>query len=299
MLYFFSPIYYNVFLPEMFFSASLFTLLCIYLYFILPRNVNQPVLLASNLKSSFILTFYNNISVVKTLLRMLLITLILCLDLLVLTLNKFNYLFTDKAAIFLYFDSICVTYTSLICKIILTMMMFFYLFICLTFSKSFFLNIEHYFLICLVFLGGLILFSSNSFLVIFLAVELVSIPMYILAGSYTFSNFSTESGLKYLIIGAVSSAFLILGFSYLYGSLGVSSFSELSLLANYILIDNNISDSSFKLSLSNTLHDLLLFDFSYLLEFITFLDVEFKFMLGIFFIFVALFLKLGVAPFHF
>ena len=108
MLYFFSSIYYNVFLPEMFFSASLFTLLCIYLYFILPLNVNQSVLLASNTKSSVILTIYNDINAVKTFLRPLLLILVLCLDLLVLTLNKFNYFFTDKAFIFLYFDSLCI-----------------------------------------------------------------------------------------------------------------------------------------------------------------------------------------------
>lgn len=299
MLYFFSCIHYNVFLPEMFFSASLFTLLCIYLYSVLSKKVNQHISLISTIKSSFILTIYNDITAVRTFLGLLLYILLLCLDLLVLTLNKFNSFFTEKAYIFLYFDSLCITYNSLIYKIVLASMMFLYLAICLTLRKNFFLNVEHYFLICLVFLGGLILFSSNNFLVVFLAIELVSIPMYILAGSYTFSNFSTEAGLKYLIIGAVSSAFLMLGFSYLYGGLGVSSFSDLSLITNYVLWDNNLSGSLFKRFLSDVLSDFLLFDFSRLIEFIALLDAEFKITFGVFFIFIALFLKLGVAPFHF
>lgn len=47
------------------------------------------------------------------------------------------------------------------------------------------------------------------------------------------------------------------------------------------------------------LSDFLLFDFSRLIEFVALLDAEFKVTFGVFFIFIALFLKLGVAPFHF
>jgi len=237
MLYFFSSISYNVFLPEMFFSASLLTLLCIYLSLVLSKYVNQKVSLVSSIKSSVTLSVYNDITAVKTFVRLLLVILVLCLDLLVLTLQKFNYFFTNKAYIFLYFDSLCVTYNSLIYKIILTSLMLLYLSLCYFLAYNFFIHVEHYFLLSLVFLGGLVLFSSNNFLVVFLAIELVSIPMYILAGSITFSNFSTEAGLKYLIVGAVSSAFLILGLSYLYGSLGVSSFSDFALVAEFNLLD--------------------------------------------------------------
>jgi NADH-quinone oxidoreductase subunit N len=53
--------------------------------------------------------------------------------------------------------------------------------------------------------------------------------LYVLAAANKDSNYSTEAGLKYLIIGALSSAFILLGLSILYGITGVSSFSDLNL----------------------------------------------------------------------
>lgn len=81
-----------------------------------------------------------------------------------------------------------------------------------------------------MFLGGLLLFSANSFLVVFIALELISIPLYILVGSNSRNNYSTEAGIKYLIIGAVSSSLILLGFSFLYHISGVSTINDLMLL---------------------------------------------------------------------
>ena len=94
-------------------------------------------------------------------------------------------------------------------------------------------SFDHLLLLSLSVFGGLILFSANNFLIFFLSIELISIPLYILAASKINSNYSTESGLKYLIIGALSSSFMLLGLSLFYGSCGVNNFRDLYLFLEF------------------------------------------------------------------
>nr|QIA60841.1 NADH dehydrogenase subunit 2 [Makinoa crispata] len=83
----------------------------------------------------------------------------------------------------------------------------------------------------------LILFSTRSMLFMisaydsiatYLAIELQSLCFYVIAASNRDSEFSTEAGLKYFILGAFSSGILLFGCSMIYGFTGVTNFEELA-----------------------------------------------------------------------
>ncbi len=64
--------------------------------------------------------------------------------------------------------------------------------------------------------------SAADLIMLYLAIETTSIPMYILAGFAVKENNSVESGLKYLLFGAMASAVMLYGFSLLYGFTGTT-----------------------------------------------------------------------------
>jgi NADH-quinone oxidoreductase subunit N len=64
----------------------------------------------------------------------------------------------------------------------------------------------------------------------YLAIELQSLAFYVLAAYQRNSEFSTEAGLKYFILGALSSGLLLLGQSLVYGFTGITQFEELGKL---------------------------------------------------------------------
>ena len=99
----------------------------------------------------------------------------------------------------------------------------------------------------------------------YLAIELQSLCFYILATYKQYSNFSTEAGIKYFILGAFSSGILLFGCSILYGFTGLTDFYSLQLLFDTGIVDEKISNVVF---------------------------------LGILFILIGLFFKLSAAPFH-
>jgi NADH-quinone oxidoreductase subunit N len=111
-----------------------------------------------------------------------------------------------------------------------------------------------------VVLSGILLCFANDFLLIYLAIELQSLCFYVLATFNRNSEFSTESGLKYFVFGAIISCFLLFGFSILYISFGITSFES---LAGLIFVNS----------------DAFLF-------------------LGLLFILVPFLFKVGAAPFH-
>ncbi len=70
--------------------------------------------------------------------------------------------------------------------------------------------------------GALLLAGVNDLIAIFIALELTSVPQYILA-AFSRTNRSSEAGLKYLLYGAISSAVLLYGMAFLYGATGTTS----------------------------------------------------------------------------
>ena len=76
----------------------------------------------------------------------------------------------------------------------------------------------------------LFLISSADFISMYLAIEFQSLCFYVMAGSKRDSEFSTEAGLKYFLLGAFSSGLLLFGCSLIYGFTGITLFTELGKL---------------------------------------------------------------------
>ena len=89
---------------------------------------------------------------------------------------------------------------------------------------------ESILLILFCVLGLLVLISSYNFITLYLAIELQSLCLYVLVASRSYSEFATEAGIKYFILGAFSSAMLLYGISLVYGFSGTVQFQELWLL---------------------------------------------------------------------
>nr|AIB08139.1 NADH dehydrogenase subunit 2 [Pyropia kanakaensis] len=104
------------------------------------------------------------------------------------------------------------------------------------------INFYEYWIISMLAIVAMIFIScSYDFLSMYLAIEFQSIAFYILASFKRTSEFSTEAGLKYFILGAFSSALLLLGISLLYGFTGLTNFGDLSKIFLGISIENCIS----------------------------------------------------------
>jgi len=83
---------------------------------------------------------------------------------------------------------------------------------------------EFYSLVLFTTAGMMALAAGTDFAVVYVALELVSIPSYILAGFSVFEKRSSESAMKYFILGATSSAILLYGISLIYGLTGQINF---------------------------------------------------------------------------
>ena len=88
---------------------------------------------------------------------------------------------------------------------------------------------EYPVLILFSILGMLIMISSNDFITLYMGLELQSLSLYVLAAMKKDSKNSSEAGLKYFILGALASGFLLFGVSLLFGITGTTSYTELSL----------------------------------------------------------------------
>jgi len=87
-----------------------------------------------------------------------------------------------------------------------------------------------YYALLLSSVGGMFLLTSaQNTVVLFLGLELLSIPLYVLCAAEMRREHSLESGLKYLIIGSAGSATLLYGLALLYGATGSTSFSGIAL----------------------------------------------------------------------
>ncbi len=87
---------------------------------------------------------------------------------------------------------------------------------------------EYYALILIATLGMMVMASAGDLIMIFLGLETLSIPLYILAGFLRGRLRSNESALKYLLLGAFSSAFLLYGIAFLYGATGTTRLERMA-----------------------------------------------------------------------
>ena len=120
-------------------------------------------------------------------------------------------------------------------------------------------KIEYPILLLSSILGMMIMVSSNDLIVFYMGLELQSLALYVLASFDRNNKLSSESGLKYFVLSALSSGLLLYGCSLIYGFSGTTNFNEIS---------QNIN------------------------------EVQYGLTLGIVFILVGLSFKISAVPFH-
>nr|YP_009317546.1 NADH dehydrogenase subunit 2 [Gelidium sclerophyllum]AOX48998.1 NADH dehydrogenase subunit 2 [Gelidium sclerophyllum] len=127
-------------------------------------------------------------------------------------------------------------------------------------------SFEFWILILLAVVSMLLIVKAYDLLSIYLTLELQALIFYILASFKRTSEFSTEAGLKYFVLGAFASALLLFGSSLIYGLTGMSNLNDFSKLFTGFFIDNS------------------------------FISIGVK--VGLVFIIVALLFKITASPFH-
>jgi NADH-quinone oxidoreductase subunit N len=89
---------------------------------------------------------------------------------------------------------------------------------------------EFYLLLLVATMGMGLMAAAGDLILLYLAIETTSIPLYVLAGFMLRDKKSTESGFKYLFFGALTSTIMLYGFSLLYGFAGTTSIYDLALV---------------------------------------------------------------------
>ena len=90
---------------------------------------------------------------------------------------------------------------------------------------------EYYSLIVFALAGMLFAASANDFAMLFVSIELITVTFYVLTSFQRGRLVSLEAGVKYLILGALSSAFLVFGIALVWGTTGRLNFNELAAVA--------------------------------------------------------------------
>ncbi|MBX9899455.1 MAG: NADH-quinone oxidoreductase subunit NuoN [Burkholderiaceae bacterium] len=90
---------------------------------------------------------------------------------------------------------------------------------------------EFYALALFALLGQMVMISGNNFLIIYLGLELLSLALYALVALRRDHAVSTEAAMKYFVLGALASGFLLYGISMLYGATGTLNLNEMATAA--------------------------------------------------------------------
>ena len=93
-------------------------------------------------------------------------------------------------------------------------------------------QIEYPILILCSILGMFVMISSNDLIVFYIGLELQSLALYVLASFNRDHIKSSEAGLKYFVLSALSSGLLLYGCSLIYGFTGTTNFDEISIIMN-------------------------------------------------------------------
>ena len=100
-------------------------------------------------------------------------------------------------------------------------------------------GVEMYVLMLFSGAGGAVMASANDLIVLFLALETLSIAVYVMAAMHMRRSESQEAGLKYFVLGAFSSAFLLYGIALTYGAVGSTN---LIVIADFLEQNRLIED---------------------------------------------------------
>ncbi len=138
---------------------------------------------------------------------------------------------------------------------------------------------EYIILILFSTLSMLLIVSSYDLISMYLAIEFQSLSSYVIAAFQRNNEFSVEAGLKYFILGALSSGLLLFGESILYGLTGTTNFEELTKLFTFF--------SSFSFTIEDS--GVYLENQSLVINAIT---------MGLLLILIAFLFKISAVPFH-
>jgi len=94
---------------------------------------------------------------------------------------------------------------------------------------------EYYTLVLLAAVGMMLMAKANDLIILFLGLETLSIAIYVLVGFLRTNLKSNESSLKYFLLGAFSSAFLLYGIAFVYGATGTTKLPEIARYVPHIL----------------------------------------------------------------
>jgi NADH-quinone oxidoreductase subunit N len=129
----------------------------------------------------------------------------------------------------LFNNSVVIDYMSSLMKIITLIGAFLVLVISSAYLKSFkIFKIEYPVLILSSVLGMMVMISSNDLMVFYMGLELQSLALYVLATFNRDQLKSSEAGLKYFVLSALSSGLLLYGCSLIYGFSGSTNFNVIS-----------------------------------------------------------------------
>jgi NADH-quinone oxidoreductase subunit N len=87
---------------------------------------------------------------------------------------------------------------------------------------------EYYATICFSTVGAMTIALSADLITLFIGLELMTVPIYVLAGMQRRDRFANEAALKYFLLGAFSSALLVYGFAWLYGVTGSTRYLDIA-----------------------------------------------------------------------
>ena len=150
------------------------------------------------------------------------------LALLITTIITFNET-SNIDRVTLFNNSVVIDYMSSLMKIITLLGAFLALVISPNYLKTFMIyKIEYPVLILSSVLGMMVMISSNDLIVFYMGLELQSLALYVLATFNRDQVKSSEAGLKYFVLSALSSGLLLYGCSLIYGFSGSTNFNVIS-----------------------------------------------------------------------
>lgn len=100
---------------------------------------------------------------------------------------------------------------------------------------------EWYVLVMLSASGGVTMASANDLIVLFVGLEILSVAAYVLAAMHARRSSSQEAGLKYFVLGAFASAFLLYGIALTYGATGSTNLIKIqTFLSEFVITQNGL-----------------------------------------------------------
>ncbi|MDH3754975.1 MAG: NADH-quinone oxidoreductase subunit N [Acidimicrobiia bacterium] len=109
---------------------------------------------------------------------------------------------------------------------------------------------EYHVLLLLSAAGGVTMATANDLIVLFLGLEILSLAVYVLAGYHNRRAQSQEAAIKYFVLGAFSSAFLLYGIALTYGATGSTNLVDINAyLRSTVLVDDGLLLAGFALLL--------------------------------------------------